>query len=209
MEIRCDGCLKVYKIADDKFPASGTALVKCPSCGRKITVERGGEARSGRDFYENKEMPLGLEFFEPGARTAILYCQDPDAVDQLARSVKDLGFEVRQVAGEAELKARMRYHLYDLIVVYQKGHNPDEELLKIIDSINHIPIDERRRIFVVLIHFAGNRVDTLQAFSTGVDLTLNPLDIVRLEEILPYAMERRQLAYKTFFECLDRVVEEL
>ncbi len=107
-----------------------------------------------------------------------------------------------------ELAARLRYHSYDLILLYQDAHEVDEDLQGILDFVNSMSLDERRRIFVILIHLSGNRVDEMQAFLRGVDLTLNPIDLARLREIVPYEMDKKKGFYKRFLEIKEKVASE-
>ncbi len=220
MEIVCDGCGKKYVIPDDKIPATGAVAVTCKGCGNRITIKGGGavqsggggEAGTGRERKEGVLSPevrdKVMEFFRPGIKTALWYCPQAKAADEIARQLKQLGFEAREVKEFNELAARLRYHSYDLILLYQDAHEVDEDLQGILDFINSMSLDERRRIFVILIHLSGNRVDEMQAFLRGVDLTLNPIDLARLREIVPYEMDKKKGFYKRFLEIKEKVASE-
>ncbi len=205
MEITCQGCGKQYHIADDKLPQKGVVSVRCPQCQEKITINIPLTDAS----LEGRSSTLkGLEFFKPDTKTALLYCPEKKAVDELLKGLKELGYEVRLIENKDDLSSRLKYHIYDVIVLYQKGRDAEKELADILSFIHALPIDDRRKTFVVLIHFSGNRADSMRAFSMGVDLTLSPMDIVNLPEVLPLVLETRQAMYKGFLELKERLEEQ-
>ncbi len=224
MEITCDGCGKRYVIPDEKVPPAGAVAVQCKACGHKMVIRRpagagppeGGEqgpgkARGGGSLEEllgDEIREMAMEFFRPGAKTALWYCPQEEAAAEIRRQLEQLGFEAREVKDHRQLAARLRYHTYDLVILYQDSHRADEPLQAILDFINSMPLEERRRIFVVLIFLGGNRVDEMQAFNRGVDLTLNPMDLARLREIIPYEMDRKRSFYKRFEEIRAKVARE-
>ncbi len=222
MEIVCKGCGKKYIVPDDKIPGTGAVAVTCKSCGYRMTIKREddqSQSAAATDEAAKKAKPLtdvlssevrtkAMEFFRPGIKTALWYCPQSKAANEIAHQLSQLGFEEREVKDRNDLAARLRYHNYDLIVLYQDSHEPEEELKGIMEFINSLSLDERRSVFVVLIHLSGNRVDEMQAFSKGVNLTLNPIDMARLKEILPYEMDKKEAFYKRFCEIKEKVESE-
>jgi hypothetical protein len=70
-------------------------------------------------------------------------------------------------------------------------------------------MDMRRKIFVIYVHPRGNRLDSMQTFSMGADVTISPSDLGNLSEILSSALDAKEIAYKVFFECKAKVEEEV
>lgn len=208
MEIVCPGCSRHYKIADDKLPASGTAYLTCPECQQRICLKAPG--RTTEPSAKEEMAPTeGLEFFPPGAQTALVYCPEIQAKTELEQRLGGLGFEVRHIEGRRDLAARLRYHIYDLIVLYQRGADLEDPLQEILGHIHGLPMHIRRQTFVLYIQIAGNQYDTLIGFLMSVDLTSTPLDLSQLGKILPRALEAKQAQYKTFLECRARIEEDL
>lgn len=151
----------------------------------------------------------GLEFFEPGTRTALVFSPDYEAMVQIEKGLKQHDFEIRSVSSAVEVQARFRYHIYDLLVLYQPGPEPENRLGEILHWINNINMEIRRRILVIHVSMNGNRFDTMQAFSMGVDAAISQLDIAVFPEILEKVQSARQADYRIFNECLARVKEDI
>ncbi len=206
MEIVCENCGRHYKIADNKLPARGRVYFTCPNCrGRievKAPVQKGGLMEIGG---EDTIRPPDLESFDPGVKTALVYCSKSQIRDKLWKGLEDLGYEVRSVHDREEIRSRFRYHVYDLVFLYQSGPDPDSTLSGIQRYIDTLSMDIRRNTFVVYIYPGGNRLDSLQAFSRGVDMTLGPIELKDLVTILPQALEVRDAFYRVYLECKARV----
>ncbi|NIA09137.1 MAG: hypothetical protein GWP10_05155 [Nitrospiraceae bacterium] len=116
-----------------------------------------------------------------------------------------LRYEVRSTDGPENIRSRFRYHLYDLIFLYQNGPSPDSKLSGIQEYICSLCMDIRRNTFAVYIHPGGNRFDSMQAFSRGMDLTLSPLELENFTTIIPQALEAKDAFYKVYLECKAKI----
>ncbi len=202
MDVICSGCGRHYKIDDDKLPTEGTAYLTCPGCKDRIKIEAPGKKAAGIQS-------TGFEFFEPGTKTTLVYCPEARAMEQLNKGLTNLGYETRSIKKKDDIASRFRYHIYDIIFLYQKGPDPEDDLIDMREYIGSLQMDMRRKTFVVYVHLAGNRHDSLQAFSLGVDLSINPLEIGNLSNILLPALDAKEVTYKIYFECKARVEEEV
>ena len=111
-----------------------------------------------------------------------------------------MDYKIRAAKSAEDLIIRFKYHIYDLVFLYQKGPDIDDRLKEILDAINQLEMDIRRRILVIYIHLAGNRFDTLQAFFLSADLAITPLDIPKLPEIISDAMKSKSAIYSAFYD---------
>jgi len=206
VEVVCKNCGRHYKIADDKLPSKGTAYFTCPNCKGHIKVEIPAKKAS---LSKNEEAgtirPGGFESFEPGAKTALVYCTESQTKEQLWKDLGYLGYEVRSINRQDDIKSRFRYHVYNLVFLCRNGPDPDNNLSGIQEYINTLRMDIRRNTFIVYVHPGGNRFDSMQAFSRGMDLTISPLELKNLTTILPQALEAKDVAYRVYFECKARV----
>ena len=209
MDVICTGCNKHYKIAEKKLPSDGVAYFTCPNCKEQIKIE----VPSKKILLSTGEKTVatdsqGFESFEPGTKTALVYCPESQARELLQKELIGLGYEVRLINQQDDIRSRFRYHIYDLILLYQNGLEAKDDLTNIQEYISSLLMDMRRKIFVVYVHPRGNRLDSVQAFSMGSDLTISPSDIGNLSKILSSAFEAKEMAYKVFFECKAKVEEE-
>ncbi len=210
MDVICTGCNRHYKIAEEKLPSDGVAYFTCPNCKEQIKIE----VPSKKILLSTGEKTVatdsqGFESFEPGTKTALVYCPESQARELLQKELIGLGYEVRLINQQDDIRSRFRYHIYDLIFLYQIGPEAKDDLTNIQEYISSLLMDMRRKIFVVYVHPRGNRLDSVQAFSMGSDLTISPSDIRNLSKILSSAFEAKKMAYKVFFECKAKVEVEV
>jgi len=215
--MKCPGCgTKIELIVPDRDESQHTEMPRSDSAGTSSDFSTSSHSKSSAARAGSGGMPrtdtgdeAGLEFFEPGASTALMFCPDYEAMGQIEKGLTQEGYQVRSVSSAGEVQARFRYHIYDVVVLYQSGPEPEDRLLEILQWINNVNMEIRRRVMVLHISMNGNRYDTMQAFAMGVDVALSPLDIAVLPEILSKAQDSREARYRIFNECLARVKEEV
>ena len=210
MDVICTGCSRHYKIAEEKLPSDSVAYFTCPSCKERIKIQ----APSKKILLSSDEKAVstdsqGFESFEPGTKTALVYCPESQARELLQKELSGLGYEVRLINQQDDIRSRFRYHIYDLIILYQNGSEPEDDLANIQEYISSLLMDMRRKIFVIYVHPRGNRLDSMQAFSVGADVTISTPDLKNLSEILSPALDAKEIAYKVFFECKAKVEEKV
>ncbi len=223
MEIICPGCHTRYNLPDDKIPKTGKISIRCPKCNHKITISR--EKGSGPPEEKTvitdtekqgpastkepaAESDITMEFFEPGTKTALFFCPQSHASGEIAAQLSQLGFETRKINSLDELVSRLRYHVYDLILICKLKEDDEAATFKLLEHINKLPMQTRRNILVIYCHLTGNKLDTMQAFLYGVDITINPLDLGRLMQIIEHAEQNHTAKYSVFNDCKALVEKE-
>ncbi len=224
MEIVCPGCHTKYTISEDKLPNSEVIVLRCPKCNQKIRLIRDKDNKihqekdvkkvdnlqdspEGKTEYTKKldiyddEFSKGMEFFSADTKTALFFSSQSHAAQEISSRLKQLGFEVRRIKDVDELKARFRYHTYDLILICKLNEDDTSVVDDLIAYINKMPMQTRRNVIVIYCHLTGNKLDTMQAFLYGVDITITPLDLTRLEDIVEKAEKDKKLLYRVFNEC--------
>lgn len=210
MDVICTGCRRHYKIAEEKLPSDGVAYFTCPNCKERIKIEAPSKTISLSTCEKTVTTESqGFESFEPGTKTALVYCPESQAREPLQEELSGLGYEVRLINQLDDIRSRFRYHIYNLIILYQNGPEPEDDLSNIQEHVSSFLMNMRRKIFVIHVHPRGNRLDSMQAFSMGADLTISPSDLGNLSEILSPALDAKEIAYKVFFECKAKVEEEV
>ena len=210
MDVICTGCSRHYKIAEEKLPSDRLAYFTCPNCKKRIKIEVPSKKNLPSKSKNTVDTDLqGFESFDPGTKTALVYCREPGTRELLQKELIGLRYEVRLIDQEDDIRYRFRYHTYDLIILYQNESEPEDDLASIQEYISSLLMDLRRKIFVVYVHPRGNRLDSMQAFSMGVDLTISPSDLGNLSKILSLALDNEEIAYKVFFECKAKVEEDV
>ncbi len=221
MEIVCKNCSKRYRIDESKLPENEKVYIKCAGCHQKIEIEpvtnRDDSSRAApkpptsepAGAAEQQESPKTAEYFEPGTKTALIYCEDVQARLEMEKNISNMGFEVRTINNREDARHYFRYNVFDVVLIYQKGPDPEKPLQEVLDYFNNLAPKIRRQITIIYIHLAGNRYDFLEAFSKGVDVTLSPMDLNNLQRMLPEFLAEKENRYKIFFECLKKVEESV
>jgi len=210
VDVICTGCNRHFKVADEKLPSGGTVYFTCPNCRERIEIKPASKTKPlPTDEKKATDESRGFEYFEPGSKTALVYCPGLQTRKLLQKELTCLGYKSRFVNQQDDIKFRFRYHIYDLVLLYQDGPEPEDDLVDIMKYLRPLMMDMRRKIFVVYIHPGGDRFDSMQAFSIGVDLTISPSGLGHLSEILSPALEAKEMAYKVFFECKAKVEMEI
>ena len=210
MDVICTGCSRHYKIDEEKLPSDGVAYFTCPNCKERIKIQVPSKTNSLSTVEKTVTTESqGFESFEPSTKTALVYCPEPQIRQLLQKELTCLGYKLRLINQQDDIKFRFRYHIYDLILLYQNGPEPEDDLADIQEYISSLLMDIRRKIFVVYIHPRGDRLDYMQSFSMGVDLTISPSELGHLSKILSPALETEQMTYKVFSECKAKVEGEV
>ena len=202
MEIKCKNCQKIYFIDDKKIPATGRVFIKCISCNKKIEIERNIDKSL-------QKIKSTAEYFSPDSNTALIYCQDHQAQQTIEQRLTALNFQIRHIKNQNDIRYYFRLHTFDLVILYQKGPDPDNEVLRILDYIHQMPPDIRRKCLVMYVYLGGNKYDLFDAFSRGVDICLNPLDIGEFDKLIPLYLEQKMNNYKVFFECKKKIEDSV
>jgi predicted Zn finger-like uncharacterized protein len=206
MDLKCPECATAYRIDDSKIPSTGHVVVRCAECGHKIRVSAPSSGVGSTDA-PSAESQRPIEYFDPDTKTALIYCPDIQAKMEMESKLNSLEFQVRSISDRAELAHLLRFNIFDLVLLYQGRPEPEDKLLEILDHFNRIPPESRRKMFLAYIHIAGNRHDKLDAFYRGVDVCLNPMDIGRLDELVPQLLKEKDGEYRVFYEVKKRVLE--
>jgi predicted Zn finger-like uncharacterized protein len=209
VQVVCQGCGQRYRVDDDKIPATGAAYISCPKCKERIAIEAGPSLPRTCPEGDDALSSDAPEYFEPGTKTALVHCPEPQARGQVERHLREMGYEVRPLSNRDDMNSRLKYNFYEVVILYQKGPDQEEALSGILSFINSIAMEVRRHIFIALVYLGGNPLDSFRAFSKGVDLTLSPMDLGRLSDKLTMALQAKKAAYKTYLECKKRVEEDV
>ena len=207
MEITCEQCNKKYSIDEKKLPSNGRVYVRCVSCDNKIAIDTGSNESISKSFSEPSKRPI--EFFDSGKKSALIYCKEPQALEEIQRQLKAMDFQSVEIKNSEGMRHYFRFNTFDLVLLYQHTPDMDQDLEKILFFIHNMQPDIRRRCLVLLCYLGGNRYDLFDAFSRGVDRCIRPMDITSLDKIVSELLDEKDTNYKIFFKCKEQVEEGL
>ncbi len=218
MQITCEQCKSKFKIADEKIPEGKVSTLPCPKCRSTITIDTtkseemtfdvNEEApddvqETYDDDYDADEKPF--DFIEEEEKTALL-CE-PDAIirEQIAEVLDMLEYHVTVCDSARDALKKMRYHIYNLVVLNEDFDTPDPESNGILIYLERLQMAVRRGIYVLLISTRYRTLDYMMSFIKSVDLIMNPKNIADFERILKRGLTEHDLNYRVQKETLKKL----
>jgi predicted Zn finger-like uncharacterized protein len=227
MQIVCEPCQSKFNIADEKIPVGKVSSLRCPKCKNIITIdtrkpdpepepapfafdeasddeapEDGAREESFED-YDAEEKPF--DFIEEEEKTALL-CE-PDAIirGQITSVLNMLEYHVTVCESARDALKKMRYHIYNLVVLNEDFDAPDPESNGILIYLERLQMAVRRGVFVLLISTRHRTLDYMMSFNRSVNIIMNPKDITDFERILKRGLTEHDLNYRIYRETLKRL----
>jgi hypothetical protein len=115
-----------------------------------------------------------------------------------------LGFAVEQLDTPDDKILRLQQGDYALVVSTRNGVPDDRNVHRMIQTM---PLEIRRRLFLVLV---GDDVQTgegIQAFALLADLVVQSKDAPTCDRLLAQTLQERKRVYQTFWDAEDRKLE--
>lgn len=230
MNITCDQCKSRFKLDDEKLPKQSRFSIECPKCKYKILVDTGEpkpSSQPGTDdpspvqsttqqaqektildevaegSYDAFEKPF--DFVEEGVETVLLCEPDGMIKSKLNQILNNMGYQMREPESAMAALKQMRFHVFDIVVLNENFGTEDPEDCPVLRYLDHLSIDIRRNIFVVLLTDRFRTMDDMTAFHKSVNLIINLKNIDEFEKILNRGIADNTAFYRVFKESLLKV----
>jgi hypothetical protein len=115
-----------------------------------------------------------------------------------------LGFAVEQLDSADDKFLRLQQGDYAVVVSARNGVSEDRNVHRMMQAM---PLEIRRRLFLVLV---GDDVQTgegSQAFALLADLVVHSKDAPSCDRLLAQTLHERKRVYQTFWDAEDRKLE--
>lgn len=225
MQAQCPSCSTRIQINDSKVP-DRPFKVRCPKCQAVITLPgRGAEgAVPPEAAAEPPAAPAGAsppyeappppspaalarrERAASSSTDALIVLAGP-AAGHLQQALVGLGFNVDQVDDVEEGARLIEQGIYEVAVTAGTPPPPGRPE-SLAQRLLRMPIDTRRRIFVILVGDEFRTADGTQAWAAQADLVVNPADASRCEHLVRATLAERQRLYQPFLDARRRVESE-
>jgi predicted Zn finger-like uncharacterized protein len=224
MDITCEKCKSKFRVPDEKIPA-GLNSITCPRCKEKIVLNAGqktgelnpkeepaGDSKredlsfdeaEGSDSYDASEKPF--DFIEEEGKTALICEYDTERRKQITEALNLMEYNTNVADNSRDVLKKMRYHVYDLIILNEKFDASGNELNPIMMAIDRLPISTRRNIFVALISDRFRTMDNMTAFQKSVNLIINTKNMSDFGKILNRGITDHEYFYRVFKETLKKL----
>ncbi|MGC8724276.1 MAG: response regulator [Acidobacteriota bacterium] len=145
---------------------------------------------------------------EERERTALV-CED-EALFQVAisESLQQLGLKVELATSKAAALSALAHQRYDVVTVDNRFPDDNEGGYQILQAINALAPDARRKMFVAFVSADLSTMDTSSAFILGANLTVSKKDVRRLDKILAQGIRDHERAYRVFYQVEEEIQKQ-
>ncbi|MFO8112432.1 MAG: zinc-ribbon domain-containing protein [Desulfosalsimonadaceae bacterium] len=218
MEIICSSCEKKINIPEDKIPAGKSFSLRCPACKAKVNVDVSPEEKEAdiqasawqqdpdapeEEEYDASEKPF--DFLEEEGLTAMVCENDPASIKKIREVLDIMEYSVTVPASVRDALRKMKYHVYDLILVNETFDGSSPNSNGILIYLERLNMSVRRTIFVGLISKKYNTRDNMAAFLKSVNLTINEKDVPHIDRLLKNAINDNDLFFTVFKESMKKL----
>ena len=214
MDVTCTSCNATLKIPDEKLPPNQLVNVTCPKCKSKIKIDTSKLYKKQVSKKEQEPEKAGLEdeydtgpleFFEEGAKLALVLVGETEIATEIDSSLEELSYKIVSPKSIQDAMSKIRLHHFDLIILSDGFDGQGIESNPITHYLNHISMSIRRKIFLVLLSENFQTMDNMMAFAKSSNLVVNPTDISNIGSILKRAISDNEKFYKVFTDTLKEV----
>ncbi len=209
MDIICHNCHSKFKIANDKIPAGRTAAFACPKCKSKISLGPGKSSAKGAggaandESYDASDKPF--DFIEEEGLTALVCEQNPLVRKTISDALQLMEYQITVAESARDALKRMRYHVYDLIVVNESFDTNNPEANGVIIYLERLSMATRRNMFVALVSDRYRTMDNMMALNKSVNLIINVKNVEDIGKILSRGITDNEYFYRVFKETLKEL----
>ncbi|MFA4915738.1 MAG: hypothetical protein WC560_03605 [Syntrophales bacterium] len=154
------------------------------------------------DTYDASDRPF--DFLEAGGETALICEADPSMREKITNALESLGYQITEPASTRDALKRMRFHVYNLVILNQTFDTEDLNNNDVLNYLNTLSMSTRRQIFVALVTDRFRTMDNMAAFNMSVNLVINSNDINDIGPII----ERGTTDNKAFYHVFREVLRE-
>jgi hypothetical protein len=209
MDIICHNCQSRFRIADDKIPSGKTAAFPCPKCKSKISLGSANNAAKGRGASANGEaydaFDKPFDFIEEEGLTALVCEQNPLVRKTISDALQLLEYQITVAESARDALKRMRYHVYDLIVVNESFDTKNPEANGVVIYLERLSMATRRNMFIALVSDRFRTMDNMMALNKSVNLIINVKNIEDIGKILSRGITDNEYFYRVFKETLKEL----
>ncbi len=204
MDIICSACSSKFRIPDEKIPAGRVTTLPCPKCKTRISLNGskapGAAGGGGNAVYDAAEKPF--DFIEEEGLTALVCEQNPIARKTIENALNLMDYQITIAESARDALKRMRYHIYDLIVVDENFDTKNPDANGVLIYLERLQMSTRRNIFVAMVSNRYRTMDNMMAFHASVNLVINIKNIEDIGKILGRGITDAELFYRIYKETL-------
>jgi len=150
--------------------------------------------------YNANDKPF--DFIEEESLTALLCEQNPIARKTIETALALMDYQTTIAESARDALKRMRYHVYDLIIVDENFDTKNPDANGVIIYLERLQMSIRRNIFVAMLSSRYRTMDNMMAFNTSVNLIVNVKNVQDIGKIIGRGITETEMFYSIFKESL-------
>jgi len=212
VQAQCSQCSTRIQIDDTKVP-DRPFKVRCPKCQAVMTLPgRGADSPAAPEAeppsWEPPPPPppeavARRERAEGNANDALIALAGPAAAG-LREALERLKFHVDSVDDVEEGARLLEQGVYEVAVTARTPPEPGKPE-SLAQRMLRMPLDTRRRVFVILVGQEFRTADGTQAWAAQADLVVNTADAGRCEHLIRSTMTERKRLYQPLVDARRRI----
>jgi predicted Zn finger-like uncharacterized protein len=215
MDITCSNCSSKFRIPDEKIPVGRVTNLPCPKCKVRIKIDPAKKTARGilavaqsKGNSKNDTADKPFDFIEEEGLTALLCEQNPLASKTIQNALHLMDYQITFPENARDALKRMRYHVYDLIVVNENFDTRNPESNGVLIYLERLSMAVRRKIFVAMVSSRYRTMDNMMAFHGSVNLIINIKNINDIGKILSRGITDTEMFYSVYKETLKKTSRE-
>jgi predicted Zn finger-like uncharacterized protein len=230
VQTNCPNCSNRLVVDDAKVPPT-PFMLKCPKCQGMVKIPGRGaqpaapaapppsvQATAPPAPPAPSPSPAPPAAFSPAppaaparvappssaAAKALVALPAAETASTMTTVLGRMGFAVEQLDSADDKLLRLQQGEFAVVISARNGVPEDRNVYRIMQTL---PLEIRRRLFLVLV---GDDVQTgegTQAFALVADLVVNSKDAPSSDRILAQMLQERKRIYQTYWDAEDRKLE--
>lgn len=228
MEIICDNCQARLNIPDERIPKGKKASFPCPKCKHRLQIvpremvpgtpnakpvsrprnnlkkeeQKKTKPVAAKETADYNASDRPFDFLDEDARTALLCIEKKPSEKITHKVLDDMGYHIEIVRDTRTALKRMKYHLFNIIVLDEAFDHDSGGMRTIMGYLNELSMAIRRRIVVILMSDRLRTMDNMAVFHASCNQIINHRDIKEMDKLLKRTIQEHEQTYTIFNESL-------
>ncbi len=218
----CPHCKQALKLGDTQQAKLQKALqalepgkkltIKCPSCGKGISLNARDAAGPGTAGGIKPPAPPDLGWLKEGALQdddkiadvpmALILHQRNEKLEIVRDALEQVGYQIIVAESVEQAMERMRFVSFACVVLHSKFEGPDLEQSKFHQYMCDMAMQRRRYLFYILIGPEFHTLYNLQALAYSANLVVNEDDLYHMGVAMRKAIPQYEELFGPFMEEL-------
>ena len=197
MRVECENCGSKLNLPDDKLEPGSSFSFNCPKCKQKNTVSVPPRKKSEPSVDDEA---AATDFFEEGAKPALICIDDPQLRENLSKTVESLGYVPVTADSARDALKRIKLTQFRLVLVDEEFDGQTRDANAVLSFLQYMDMTTRRRIFVALFGDDFTSLDAMTAYALSVNAVIRRADFAQFAKMLHRALAENERFYKVFFD---------